>query len=525
MFLPRSLQRKGFRESQKDRGEPPAKKARFEHEASFPTASSDSTTAKPITDSPSIFEEKAFQDSTKQTQGAVSQRGPRFTAPVITDDYLSQLVCGIELIFTDHAHQDEEGAKWLKKHYRVISGENKFIHLSSILNHPIISTIKPEATQILLRRALQEHSSKFLETVSDGYFVRRRPSTYPFPFIPKNALTMVNGDGLSFWDQRTIYVEPHVRNLCHTPAKVSWWLKEHGQLREKWLPIQAVRKVQNSCAFVLLSGNVMHENMWKKWRDTRMPEDWNIMTKAEHTKRTNEYLELLKVEKRLCKGTGNHEPDKAQGNGHSEAKGKRKKPTIFGRKTAITLASRDASYGSVLSKLPPGSESGMPSQKVGETGATRQPSNACDAKVQIDLDKGKCSSTLDNKTVENDRQRIDQAISQPEDGAVPAIQTSTDVNKSSILPKNKRRRRAKVSKATEANTNRDLPDNATTNKQDAPIQGPHCLDLEYIYLGQLGGGHTNENSQHEASALPNKVQPPGLRPQSWTGTKKTFDDD
>lgn len=105
---------------------------------------------------------------------------------------------------------------------------------------------------------------------------------------------MVDDEGVSFWDQRTIYVEPHIRHLCKTPAKVAHWLKEHGQIKAKWLPIQAVHTLYNSCAFVVLSGNVMHEDVWRKWRDTGKPDDWKIMTKVEHTKRTREYLQLLK---------------------------------------------------------------------------------------------------------------------------------------------------------------------------------------------------------------------------------------
>jgi hypothetical protein len=84
--------------------------------------------------------------------------------------------------------------------------------------------------------------------------------------------------------------------MCPTPARVAQWLTEHGQLRPKWLPIQAVHALWNSCAFVVLSGNVMHDGTWQKWRDAGKPEDWKIMTKVEHTKRTAEYLALLEQE-------------------------------------------------------------------------------------------------------------------------------------------------------------------------------------------------------------------------------------
>jgi hypothetical protein len=37
----------------------------------------------------------------------------------------------------------------------------------------------------------------------------------------------------------------------------------------------------------------MHEGTWNKWREAGKPEDWKIMTKVEHTKRTAEYIALL----------------------------------------------------------------------------------------------------------------------------------------------------------------------------------------------------------------------------------------
>lgn len=170
------------------------------------------------------------------------------------------------------------------------------IHLTAILEHPNISKLKPEATHILLKQALHDHPSNILELSQSEYYVRRRPSTNPLPFVPHNSFEIVDDDGLSFWDQRTIYVEPHLRNMCPSPARVAQWLAEHGQLKPKWLPIQAVHTLWNGCAFVVLSGNVMHEGTWNKWRAAGKPDDWKIMTKVEHTKRTAEYLALLKKE-------------------------------------------------------------------------------------------------------------------------------------------------------------------------------------------------------------------------------------
>ncbi|KAH6618879.1 hypothetical protein C7974DRAFT_38794 [Boeremia exigua] len=223
-------------------------------------------------------------------------RGPRFTTKPVTADYVAQLAAGIELIFTDYAHQEEQRSRWLRDRYRVVDGEKDYIHLTAILEHPNISKLKPEATQILLKRALHDHPSATLELSQNEYYVRRQPSTNPLSFVPAKSFEIVDDDGLSFWDQRTIYVEPHLRNICPTPARVAQWLKEHGELRPKWLPVQAVHTLWNSCAFVVLSGNVMHEGTWNKWRETGKPDDWKVMTKVEHTRRTAEYLALLKKE-------------------------------------------------------------------------------------------------------------------------------------------------------------------------------------------------------------------------------------
>jgi hypothetical protein len=78
-------------------------------------------------------------------------------------------------------------------------------------------------------------------------------------------------------------------------------------MRPKWLPVQAVHMLYNSCAFVVLSGNVMHEDVWSKWRAAEKPDDWKIMTKVEHTKRTAEYIALL--EKRNPRNVRKAKPD------------------------------------------------------------------------------------------------------------------------------------------------------------------------------------------------------------------------
>jgi hypothetical protein len=283
MFVPRALRLKGVKEANKT--SKPAAENR-----SKPAGDDDVVTA-------------AIQKA--------SVRGPKSTPVDVMPEYLAQLAAGIELIFTDYAHQHAESAKWLQEFYRTVDGKDQCklpmlniavlhvltmtldIHLSAILDHTSIVDLKPKATQPLLRGAIQAHGSSNLQLSENGFYVRRRPSTYPLAFIPQNATT-VDDEGLSYWDQRTIYVEPHIRHLCRTPAKVAHWLQEKGQIKAKWLPIQAVEHIFDTCGFVVLSGSVMHEDVWKKWRAAEKPEDWKIMTKVEHTKRTNEYLDLLK---------------------------------------------------------------------------------------------------------------------------------------------------------------------------------------------------------------------------------------
>lgn len=154
------------------------------------------------------------------------------------------------------------------------------IHLSVLLGHSNLAGLKPIPTQHLLRRALQSFPSPDLEIVGEGYFVRRRVSTYPLPFIPKDAGSKVNDDGLSFWDERTLYVEPHLSTMCNRPATVAWWLKKHGELRRKWLPIQAIKTIAPSCAFVVLSGaNAKLGSSWERWAGKRLPNNWITMTK------------------------------------------------------------------------------------------------------------------------------------------------------------------------------------------------------------------------------------------------------
>lgn len=172
------------------------------------------------------------------------------------------------------------------------------MHLSTIFQHPYFTGISPQRklSQKALSQALVEVPSEILELSKNHNYVRRVPSSYPPPYLPENSFDVVDDDGLGFWDQRTIYVEPHNLKWCLSPAKVAQHLKDHGQLKPTWLPIQAVYTLGASSAFVVLSGNVLHEEVWQKWRAYGKPTDWKIMTKVEHTRRTAEYVALLQKE-------------------------------------------------------------------------------------------------------------------------------------------------------------------------------------------------------------------------------------
>jgi hypothetical protein len=300
MFVPRALRLKGIREPQRPKPrEPPAAAAETE------TNKDDA-----LVNAMEGISTNSPQPQKEPPDPKAITRGPRFTVKPATPEYLAQLVAGVELIFSDYAHQEESRAAWLQQRYRTVDGEDRcmsasqrppefpsdyrtVVHLTAILEHPNISTLKPEATQVLLQQALRENPSNTIEVASNGYHVRQRPSESPPKFVPHNSFELINDDGLSFWDERTIYVEPHLRSICQTPAKLAYWLKAHGRLRSKWLPVQAVHMLWNSCAFVVLSGNVMHEDTWAKWRATNKPDNWKILTKVEHTKRTAEYVALL----------------------------------------------------------------------------------------------------------------------------------------------------------------------------------------------------------------------------------------
>jgi hypothetical protein len=114
MFVPRALRLKGVKEQERPQKERPAKKRRIATDASEVTETDDSNT-------------KASDASVKRPEET------RSTAPAVKPDYLAQLVSGVELLFTDYAHQDPDGAEWLLRHYRDVEGQPKCMWVFPLL--------------------------------------------------------------------------------------------------------------------------------------------------------------------------------------------------------------------------------------------------------------------------------------------------------------------------------------------------------------------------------------------------------
>jgi hypothetical protein len=116
MFVPRAVRLKGVKE-------PPRPKL-SKLSAKFQT-SNDDTNRK----DDGLVEAMgdASMNSPAPQQDAVPDtaptRGPRFTTKPVTPEYIAQLAAGIELIFTDYAHQEEERSRWLRTRYRAVDGE------------------------------------------------------------------------------------------------------------------------------------------------------------------------------------------------------------------------------------------------------------------------------------------------------------------------------------------------------------------------------------------------------------------
>lgn len=116
MFVPRAVRLKGVKEPPRPKLSKPSEKSQ---------ASKDDTNSKDALveamGETSMNSPAPLQDTMSDAPAPV--RGPRFTTKPVTPEFIAQLAAGIELIFTDYAHQEEERSRWLKDRYRVVDGE------------------------------------------------------------------------------------------------------------------------------------------------------------------------------------------------------------------------------------------------------------------------------------------------------------------------------------------------------------------------------------------------------------------
>lgn len=122
MFVPRAVRLKGVKEPPRPRLLKPSAKSQTSKDDTNSRAGLVEATGDASMDSPPPQRDVA-------SDAPAPSRGPRFTTKPVTPEYISQLAAGIELIFTDYAHQEEERSRWLKNRCRVVDGdENCEIH-------------------------------------------------------------------------------------------------------------------------------------------------------------------------------------------------------------------------------------------------------------------------------------------------------------------------------------------------------------------------------------------------------------
>lgn len=119
MFVPRALRLKGVREPQRPKAANATVRPRIDSGPKDPRNQDDALVyamQKTSTTSPAPEPEQTHPKMIK---------GPRFTTKPVTPEYIAQLAAGIDLIFTDYAHQEEGRNTWLRSHYRTLNCEEK----------------------------------------------------------------------------------------------------------------------------------------------------------------------------------------------------------------------------------------------------------------------------------------------------------------------------------------------------------------------------------------------------------------
>jgi hypothetical protein len=111
MFVPRALRLKGVRETKPNPSKPP------------PADTFERSKDDALVDAMQGISTHSPTPQGEHIEPKLIARGPKFTVKPITPEYLAQLVAGIELIFSDYAHQEEARAGWLEQRYRTVGGE------------------------------------------------------------------------------------------------------------------------------------------------------------------------------------------------------------------------------------------------------------------------------------------------------------------------------------------------------------------------------------------------------------------
>jgi hypothetical protein len=117
MFVPRALKLKGVRETKPKLSKPLVEVSERNKDDALVDAMQGISTNSPTPQEDHI-------------EPKTVTRGPRFTVKPVTPEYLAQLAAGIELIFSDYAHQEEVRANWLHQRYRTVDGEEKCTSLN-----------------------------------------------------------------------------------------------------------------------------------------------------------------------------------------------------------------------------------------------------------------------------------------------------------------------------------------------------------------------------------------------------------
>lgn len=121
MFVPRAVRLKGVQEQRPKSAKPQATPS-LKPPTGNDRASSEDVLVEAMRKTRTTTKSPAPQPEAKDN--TTRTRGPRFIVKPVTPEYVAQLAAGVELIFTDYAHQEEKRQQWLEERYRVVDGES-----------------------------------------------------------------------------------------------------------------------------------------------------------------------------------------------------------------------------------------------------------------------------------------------------------------------------------------------------------------------------------------------------------------